>query len=145
MTNPLPKRRKPTVDEILSDIKSYQIIQRRSFLYIFKAVVEALGYNVYHVLSTVKGIPDNHILTTIACVEGVKHLVENRCSYPTLQPIPLDFKDESPIYENSFIKFKLVWVSEDVIERRQVFLTPDSTWRTFYDFSIYKAETAVRV
>ena len=135
---PLPKRRKPILDEILSDIQSFKGGLCYTINTFSKLLLEALGYIVFHVLSTVK-FPDNHMIT-IACIDGVKYLVENGCGYPTLQPIPLDFKDESPVYENSFIKFKLVWVSEYVIERRQTFLTPNSTWQFFYSFSMRPRE-----
>ncbi len=81
-TEPLSKRRKPTLDEILSNIQSFKGGLCYTINTFSKLLLEALGYNVYHVLSTVKGIPDNHIIT-IACVEGVKYLVENGCGYPT--------------------------------------------------------------
>ncbi len=73
-----------------------------------KLLLEALGYSVYHISSHVSDGPteENHVIT-IVTFDGIKYLVEIGCGYPTFQPIPLNFEDESIVYKESFIKYKI--------------------------------------
>ena len=47
MTEPLPKRRKPTLDEVLIDIRSFKGGLCYTINTFSKLLLEALGYNVY--------------------------------------------------------------------------------------------------
>ena len=134
MAQPFPKRHKPTLSEIITGVRS----GRGGLCYILntfmKFLLQALGYNVYHIIGTVTK-PNDHIIT-IAHFNGYKHLIEVGCGYPTFKPIPLNFEKESPIYEDSFIKYKFKWISEDKIERHNLSLKPGATWQQFCSFSI---------
>ena len=75
-------------------------------------LLEALGYEVYHVTSSIGNKPDNHILTIVQNVQkpGDKFLVDVGIGYPTFDPIPLDFVKESPVYKQSFLEYKFAWL-----------------------------------
>ncbi len=134
LSSPLQERHKPSIDEVMSEMLSSRGGLCYTLNTFMKLLLEALGYSVYHIISSVSE-PENHIIT-IATFDNIKYLVEVGCGYPTFQPIPLNFKDESIIYENSFIKYKFKWISEDTIERQHLFLTPSANWQRFYSFCV---------
>ncbi|XP_013792254.1 uncharacterized protein LOC106476130 [Limulus polyphemus] len=73
-----------------------------------KYLLQALGFDVYHAASAF-GFPNNHITTIVRNLssDGAKHLVDFN-GFPLFKAIPLDFKEESPVYSMSFLTFKFV-------------------------------------
>ncbi len=134
LSSPLHERHKPTFDEMMREMHSSRGGLCYTLNTFMKLLLEALGYSVYHIVGSVLQ-PENHIIT-IAIFNGTKYLIEIGCGYPTFQPIPLNFTDESLVYEESFIKYKFKWVSEDTIERQHLFLTPGAQWQRFYSFNV---------
>ena len=134
VAQPFSDRHKPTLTEVLTEVRSGRGGLCYTLNIFMKFLLEALDYDVYLVNSTVAR-PNDHVMT-IACIHGEKYLVEVGCGYPTFKPIPLNFREESPTYEHSFIKYKFKWVSEYKIERQNLFFTPGATWRRFYSFNI---------
>lgn len=64
-------------------------------------------------------------------------LIDCGCGYPTFQAVPLDFENESPVYQDSFIKYK--YVRGDGMILRMQNSTPDTSTtekiqRLFYSF-----------
>ena len=110
MAKPLSKRRVPTMEENISEVEAGRGGLCYTLNTFMKILLEALGYTVHHVLSTVK-YPDNHILSMVYDVlfPGDKYLVEVGVGYPTFRPIPINFDKESPVYEDSFVKYKYAW------------------------------------
>ncbi|XP_006811359.1 uncharacterized protein LOC102809316 [Saccoglossus kowalevskii] len=151
---PEKDRKAPTMDEIKRDgislVGGLCIVNNA----ILKNVLEAIGFDIEYVSATIID-PDSHVLCIASNVlhEGDKYLVDVGCGYPTFEAIPLDFNDESPIYEFSFMKFKLVR-NQGVIERQHlrqsknllrldsysVYDQFETRWVKFYEFSVTPVE-----
>ena len=67
-----------------------------------KFLLDALGFKTCFLACAVKGFPDNHIATAICDLteKGSLHYVDPT-AYPTYAAIPLDFTEESPVYNHS--------------------------------------------
>ena len=54
--------------------------------------------------------PDNHVIILISDLEkkGDLHLVECGVGFPTFRAISLDFKEESPVFVDSFLEYKYI-------------------------------------
>ncbi|XP_076335734.1 uncharacterized protein LOC143238952 isoform X2 [Tachypleus tridentatus] len=95
-----------------AEIKEAMMAKQGGTCYILnvfvKYLLQALGFDVYHTASAF-GFPNNHISTIVRNLSsrGTKHLVDFS-AFPTFKAIPLDFKEESPVYSMSFLKFKFV-------------------------------------
>ncbi|XP_033121588.1 arylamine N-acetyltransferase 1-like [Anneissia japonica] len=73
-------------------------------------LLNTIGYDVYHIGCTVLNNHNNH-LSNIArdlTKPGDLHLVDAGMAFPSWDPIPLDFEDESPVYHVGFLYFKFV-------------------------------------
>ena len=136
VAEPFSDRHKPTLTEVVTEVLSGRGGLCYTLNIFMKFLLEALDYDVYLVNSTVNLTKPNDHVITIACIHGEKYLVEVGCGYPTFKPIPLNFKEESPAYENSFIKYKFKWVSKEEVERQHLFYAPCATWRRFNSFNI---------
>lgn len=110
MAVPLSKRRVPTMETNIKEVEAGRGGLCYTLNTFMKLLLEALGYTVHHVLSTVK-YPDNHIITMVYDIvfPGDKYLIEVGVGSPTFRPIPINFENESPVYEDSFVKYKYAW------------------------------------
>ncbi len=133
---PSAERSQPTIDEIIREVRSGRGGLCYSLNVFMKLLLEALDYTVHHVLSAVSNLPDNHLITIASNVRdhGDKYLIEVGTGFPTFKPIPIDFDQESPVYDESFIKYKLKWVSKNRLEREMMFQVPGSEWKLFYSW-----------
>ena len=106
-----------------------------------KFFLEALGYDIYFLGSRVS-VPDDHIVTVVNSLKtkGDRYLVDIGGGFPSFEPIPLDFDEESPTYSQSFLKFKYVWKDGKVARYHSRILGPTSLkneegeleWKVFY-------------
>ena len=127
-----PKERlsAPSMDEIKRSVTSGLGGLCYTLNTFMKFLLEALGYEVYHVVSSI-GQPDNHILSVVQNVRkpGDKFLVDVGTGYPTFEPIPLDFADESPVYKHSFLVFKFSWMEGMLVRCHHTKQTDLDGWR----------------
>ena len=74
-----------------------------------KFLLDALGFKTCFLACSVKGFPDNHIGTAMRDLteKGSLHYVDPT-AYPTYAAIPLDFTEESPVYNHSYLQYKFV-------------------------------------
>ncbi len=115
--NPLSRRR-PTFDETKQAVTTTRGGLCYSLNTFMKFLLEALGYEVYFVCSSIVE-SDNHIVTIVCnlIAHGDRYLVDVGSGYPTFEAIPLDFESESPVYKHSFIVYKFVREGERQINR----------------------------
>lgn len=115
LAKPLSLRATPTWAEIKEEVTS----KRGGLCYtcncFMKCLLDSLGYSAYHVSSSIQH-DNNHIITVVE-IHGKKYLVEVGVGYPTFEAIPLDFGDETPVFNHSFLHYKFVRQSETVIVR----------------------------
>lgn len=74
-------------------------------------LLEALGYEVYLSAGSINSSSsNNHVISIVQNLTfpGSKHLVDAWSGWPTFEAIPLDFENESPIYNHSYLEFKFV-------------------------------------
>lgn len=102
-------RRKPRLEEIKQEVMSKRGGLCYSLNTFMKFLLEALGYTVYFVNSSILA-PDNHIITVVCNLksDGDRYLVDAGLGYPTFQAIPLNFERESATYKESFLEYKFV-------------------------------------
>ena len=115
----------------------------------FCNLLQTLGYHTHLVSGTCNPKhPNNHIATVVNDVAelGDKYLVDVGCGYPTLQAVPLDFENESPIYRSIFLQYKFVKLGPGHYERQHLLnfgnervISLQSTcysekWERYYDF-----------
>ena len=93
---PLAKRSRPAIDEIIREVSSGRGGLCYSLNVFMKLLLEAFGYTVHHVVSAVKNLGNNHIITIAINVRnlGDKYLIEVGTGFPTFQPIPIDFDQD---------------------------------------------------
>lgn len=74
-----------------------------------KFLLDALEYKTCFLACSMRGFPDNHIATAVFDLteKGSMHFVDPN-AYPNFTVIPLDFEEESPVYEHSYLQFKFV-------------------------------------
>jgi len=149
MSEPLSKRRVPTVEESVLDCEKGKGGLCYSMNVFLKCLLEALGYSTYHAMARAVGCPNvNHIMTIVENVVslGDKFVVEAGNGFFT-RLIALQFKAESPIYTDCFVKYKYVW--EDGLLKRYHLRGErkgEPRWEVFYvtdmvpeDVSLFEA------
>ncbi|XP_070533097.1 arylamine N-acetyltransferase, pineal gland isozyme NAT-3-like [Ptychodera flava] len=96
----------------------------------FHFILESIGFDVNFISARVIN-PNDHCLSIANNVvsDGDQFLVDVGFGYPSFQAIPLDFKQESPIYCHSCCKYKFVR-KEDVIERQHLRTVKKDMWET---------------
>ncbi|XP_013393725.1 uncharacterized protein LOC106161337, partial [Lingula anatina] len=142
---PVAERRIPTTNELKERGLSGRgglCYQTNGFLYF---VLQALGYEVTLARGTVY-LPGDHLLIIAHAVVTSEdmYLVEAGAGYPTLQAIPLDFKEESSIYTFSICTIKFVRKESGIARLHKVYrgsplfpLPPKdegTSWFSFYHF-----------
>ncbi|XP_022099497.1 uncharacterized protein LOC110984021 [Acanthaster planci] len=110
IATPKPERRALTFPEIKASMMARVGGLCFEMNYFMKALLEALGFEVYHVGASISGRPNNHLVTVVKSLvlPGDLHLVEVGCGYPTFEPISLGFDKESPVYTSGFLTHKFV-------------------------------------
>ncbi|XP_055958674.1 uncharacterized protein LOC130013996 [Patella vulgata] len=115
------------------------------------ALFKALNVDVAMVHSTVTS-PNNHLVIIAKNVLKTKdaYLLEAGCGYPTFRIISLDFEEESPIFFDSFLEYKLVRFDGKILRmHRKGDMRPPKDvdtsfyigeWRRFYDFDLNENE-----
>ncbi|XP_071505086.1 uncharacterized protein [Diadema antillarum] len=80
-------------------------------------ILRALGFNVILVASDI-GSANDHVISVVENLtdQGSRHMVDVGTGYPTFLPIALDFKNTSPEYHHSYLRYKFV-VDGDIIRR----------------------------
>ena len=110
---PLQERRRPSPEEV----KSSMLEGKGGLCYTFNLftyhLLNSLGFDVY--LNSCQcphrgSIYNNHLLVLVYNLRqgGDIHLVDTGCASPTFMAINLDFKEESPLFHESFLRFKFV-------------------------------------
>ena len=101
----------PTLEEIKADLMGkkgglcYTIGVFGTYL------LQALGYDAYLCAGSIMVFDSgNHVICIVRNLTspGSLHMVDAWTGWPTFEAIPLDFQDESPIYNFSFLEFKFI-------------------------------------
>ena len=104
-------RHLPTVEEIKTDIKSGKGGLCYTIGVFITHLLQALGYDAYLCAGSIMFFDTgNHVICIVQNLTspGSKHMVDAWTGWPTFEAIPLDFQDESPVYNFSFLEFKLI-------------------------------------
>ena len=126
-------------------------------------ILKSLGYSA-HLCGCI--IPNTIISTHLAVIvkdlvnPGDVHLVECGCGQPTFQAISLNFNEESPIFQESFLEYKYIkhdgklcrmHGKGDLVKRNDPPIEGVDfiigKWRRFYEFSLenFERETLKRL
>ena len=152
MSKPLSERHVPSIAEVkqsmLSGIGGLCFTLNLTLFMIFRSV----GFDVYLNLSRVfpeTNDKDDHLLLLImnVKVEGDMYLVDGGAGHPTFQVISLDFEVESPVYHESYLRYKFIKIGEKfrrLIDRSILLLSHDTSsdvpksgeFVPFYEFRI---------
>ncbi|XP_022099540.1 uncharacterized protein LOC110984053 [Acanthaster planci] len=110
IATPRPERRALTFTEVKANMMARVGGLCFEINHFMKALLETLGFEVYHVGFRTFGKPNNHLATVVKSLvrPGDLHLVDVGIGYPTFLPIPLDFDKESPVYTSGFLTHKFV-------------------------------------
>ena len=103
---PAKERSMPSVEQIKEDVFAGRGGLCYTLNTFMKLFLEALGYAVHHIASTVR-TPCDHIVTLVEIKENL-FLVDVGCGYPTFEAIPVNFEEESAVYKHSFSEYKFV-------------------------------------
>ncbi|XP_063964160.1 uncharacterized protein LOC129254935 [Lytechinus pictus] len=107
MATPQHSRHVPTV----SEIKRYIFTKIGGMCYqhnvAFYLLLKALGYDVSLIACDIQH-PSDHAAIIVHSLtnEGSRHYVDVGNGTPLFSVVPFDFKDESPPYHHSFLRFK---------------------------------------
>ncbi len=134
MSKPLSNRRRPTIEESVAQVEAGKGGLCYSVNVFLKIILDALGYSTYHTLANCMGMGDNHIMTIAKDVvtPGDKFIVDAGTGIHT-ELIPLNFEKESPVHNDSFLKYKYVW--EDGLLKRYNLRGErkgEGKWEVFY-------------
>ena len=102
----------PTMEEVKADL----MVKRGGLCYavgVFAThLLQALGYDAYMSAGSITPNFDssNHVVCIVRNLTGPGslHMVDAWCGWPTFEAIPLNFKDESPVYKFSFLEVKFI-------------------------------------
>lgn len=111
MAEPLEERHRPTDEEI----KSSMFVGQGGLCYSLNLftfyLLKSLGYDVY--LSTARVLSptatqDDHLIILLKNLNehGGLHLVDVGCGIPAFQAISLDFETNSPVFHESYMRYK---------------------------------------
>lgn len=103
-STPIGSRRKPTLEEVKTEVLSGRGGLCYTVNTFMKYFVEALGFTVHHVSSTIKNEND-HIVNVVE-INSEQYLVDVGNGYPTFEAIPINFEKESKVYRHSFLEYK---------------------------------------
>ena len=103
------QRHVPTWEEMKADMMQGRGGLCYTMSVFMKSLLEALEFRTSFLPCAVRGFTDNHIATVVFDLtgNGSRHLVDPT-AYPTFAAIPLDFVEESPVYEHSYLQYKFV-------------------------------------
>eukprot|EP00057_Strongylocentrotus_purpuratus_P014891 XP_011669365.1 PREDICTED: uncharacterized protein LOC100893523 [Strongylocentrotus purpuratus] len=108
IATPHHKRHVPTVAEIKQDILKAKIgglcYQVNVCFYL---LLKALDFDVTLIACDI-GYPSDHVAIIVHNMtnEGSRHYVDVGTGNPLFCAVPFDFQDESPVYHDSFLRFK---------------------------------------
>lgn len=101
----------PTVEEIKADLMGGKGGLCYSIGTFVTYLLRALGYDAYMCAGSITIFDSgNHVICVVRNLTspGSLHMVDAWSGWPTFEAIPLDFQDESPTYNFSFVKFKFL-------------------------------------
>ena len=101
----------PTVEEIKADLMGKKGGVCYAVGVFGTQLLQALGYDAYMSAGSIMVFDSgNHVICIVRNLTspGSLHMVDAWTGWPTFEAIPLDFQDESPIYNFSYLEFKLV-------------------------------------
>ena len=110
LLNKSPEQRHvPTWEEIKADMMQGCGGLCYTLSVFMKFLLDALEFKTCFLACAMRGAPDNHIATAVLDLtdQGSMHLVDPN-AYPNFVAIPLDFAEESPVYEYSYLQYKFV-------------------------------------
>lgn len=139
----------PTIEDIISDVLSFQGGLCYTNNVFMKYFLEVYGLKVHHIAATCNlNHPNNHILTKVQGLteeDGI-HLVDVGCGYPTFEPVAIRMESCSDrIFSNGFLKYKFMndTTTSDQYERRHFhdFTTDNKSscgkkWERYYTLSL---------
>ena len=148
MSNALQDRRRPTREEVKTTMlegKGGLCYAFNLFTYYF---LKSLGYEVY--LNSCQcphrgSIYNNHLLVLVYNLkkDGSIHMVDTGCASPTFSAIALDFQNETPIFNESFLRYKFTKTGNKIQrfhDRSGFELSPGKPstkeFELFYEFEI---------
>ena len=75
-----------------------------------KTLLETLGFDAYFYLCAINNVPASHMGMAVRNLTfpGSVHVVDAGLQFPVFEAIPMDFDEESPIYQHSYLKHKYV-------------------------------------
>ncbi|XP_071795831.1 uncharacterized acetyltransferase YvcN-like [Asterias amurensis] len=99
----------PTFDEIKANMFARHGGLCFELNYFMKVLMVTLGYEAYSIAGNINH-PGNHVLTIVKNLTSDKstHLVDVGLGIPMFLPIPLDFQQESPECNSSFMPYKFI-------------------------------------
>ena len=148
MSKPLTERHVPSIAEIKQPLLRGTGGLCTSLNISCFMLLRSIGFDVYMNISRVflwdLKIQENHIIVLARNVQKDKdmYLIDVGAAHPTFQAISLDFKDESPIYHDSYSLYKFIRKDGDIIlrvhDRSILFLSSEvpksEEFMLFYDF-----------
>lgn len=123
---------RPSLEEIKDDVLSGRgglCYTRNVFM---MHLLLCLGYEVSFLAASIRRSVTNHILILISNLRkiGDRHLVDVGMSRPGFRPVPLDFRQESPVYKQSFEEFKFKYRGDGkLVQCYKVFFSRE--WEEF--------------
>ena len=144
MRNTTEERRRPSYEEV----KASMLGGKGGLCYTMNLftfhLLKHLGYNAYLNLSQCCGSILNHLFVLVYNVrkDGDIYLVDTGCGCPTFSPVDLEFEKESPVYHESYLRFKFVRKGNKIkrLHDRSVFEASTSKepkeFALFYEFQI---------
>ncbi|XP_038053556.1 uncharacterized protein LOC119726008 [Patiria miniata] len=148
IATPKPDRRALTFPEI----KINMMTRKGGFCYelnhFVRVLLEKLGFEVYHIACTVKGMPQCHMANVVRNLNqpGDLHLVDIGTGYPLFRPIPLNFDKESLVYKDSFLFYKFVKEADGSVRwmhrvyREYDDFPPENVLEEWYTFNVFNLE-----
>ena len=153
MSKPLSERHVPSLAEIKQSLYRGTGGLCTSLNISFFILLRSIGFDVYMNLSRVfleTNIQENHAILLARNVDkdGDMYLIDVGAAHPTFQAIRLDFKNESPIYHDSYSFYKFIHEAGDIIrrvlDRSILFLSNDKSseipksgeFMPFYEFKV---------
>ncbi|XP_041471299.1 uncharacterized protein LOC121420707 [Lytechinus variegatus] len=119
---PLSERKIPSVNEIKEAMLQGQGGVCYELNIFTNRLLAALGYSVHLIGGKFMGHDRYHVTNIVrdAEVKGQCHLVEVGASDPTFYPIPLNFGEDSPVYQDSFLVYRFKLIGQKYLQRYHV-------------------------
>ena len=113
VSKPLAERRRPTLAEVMSSMLGGRGGICYDFNFFTFVLLRTLGYDAYINIAQVLfqgSLDDNHLIVLVKNLvkTGDLYLVDTGCARPTFRAVDLGFEQESPVYSDSFNRYKFI-------------------------------------